>query len=322
MTSPMNTDLKQRGGSIRLITSLVITAGILMLLLHRVQLGELMGALSRLGVLTLLLALVVSLVLNALQAAECLRWSLRIFGQRLLFAQALEATVSTLAPKMVLPGGLGVVVRVLYLHRVAGLDLAGVTMSLALIPWFKLMWMLVMPLAGFALGATVPTAALVTVTAALAVVLALTWVAPRGGLFLLDRLARQWPRLRRLQEILTGLGGQPGRGPVAITLIHAFISASLEVVLFAVVLIGVLGVEVDLVALLALFPLCALGSKIPVAFLGLGAREALVLFLFAQFGDEASLLAAALAYSAIGFLLPPLLAAPFTWRSASYRFAK
>lgn len=302
---------------LRLVISVAFTVGILALLLWQVQPGELVQAAGQLGLGTLALALLVSALLNVFQAAEVLRRSLGVMGQPLGYGQSLGATVATLAPKMALPGGLGVVVRVLYLHRVLGLDLAGVTVSVALIPWFKLGWMLAMPLAGAALGAKVPMPALVAVGGALAAVLLLSWAAPRGGLLLLDRVAARWSRLRRLEQTLAALGKQARPWPLVVTMLHALLSAALEVLLFSVILVGVLG-PVDYVAVLALFPLCALGSKVPVAFLGLGAREALVLLLLASMGSDAQLLAAALAYSAVGFLLPPLLAAPFTWRDSAY----
>ena len=296
-----------------MLLSLAFTLAILALLLGGVRPAKLVAALGQLSPAVLALGLAASLLVNLLQAAELLRRALAVFGQDLSYRRALIACVRTLTPKMALPGGLGLVVRILYLHRAARLDLAGVTMSQALIPWFKLAWMLALPLVGHALGAPVPPLALVLVSAGLAGMLVLSWAAPRTGLLLLEQAAARWDKLRRLRQTLSTLGQQRRPGPLAVTAMHALLSAGLEVLLFYVILVGVMG-PVAPVTVLALFPLCALGSKVPVAFLGLGAREALVLLLFGPFAPPAQLLAAALAYSALGFLLPPLLTAPFTWR--------
>ena len=304
---------RARRRGLKLLLSLAFTGAILALLLWRVRPAELGAALGQLSLASLTLALLTSFLLSLVQAAELLRRALDALGQHLSYGQALGATLRTLTPKMALPGGLGVVVRVLYLQRAMGLDLAGASMSMVLIPWFKLGWMLVLPLMGFALGAPVPAPALAAVAVALGGVILLSWAGPRSGLLLLDRAAARWSRLERLRQTLAALSQQARPGPVALTALHALISAALEVLLFAAIIVGVIG-PVDPVTVLALFPLVALGSKVPVAFLGLGAREALVLLLFAPLGTPAQLLAAALAYSALGFLLPPLLSAPFTWR--------
>ena len=78
-----------------------------------------------------------------------------------------------------------------------------------------------------------------------------------------------------------------------------------------------LGGDLQLPTLVAYFPLCAIGSKVPVAVLGLGVRETLVLLFLAPLAAPPILLATSLIHSILAFILPPLLMSLFTWKLAS-----
>lgn len=295
----------------KVLFSLAVTLLILALIFREVRPRALADALGQLDVLTLAAGVFLSLLLNLFQAAEVLRCSLLACGQQVTYRQALAATVCSLGPKMVLPGGLGVVVRVAYLHLAIGRDLAMSTAAVVLIPWLKLGCTMAIAMAGWALGADLPAEATTVAAAALAAMVAVSWAATRSKHHLLDMLAARWSRLRRLHEVLSSLSQGDRPWPLVQTLAHALLSSTLEVLIFAVIFSS-MGESSDLVTLIGAFSLCTVGSKVPLAFLGLGAREALVVLLLAPLAPTATLLAASLTYSVITIVLPPLLTAPFT----------
>ncbi len=295
----------------KILFSLAVTLLILVIIFQEVQPRAMADALGQLGALTLAAGVLISLVLNLFQAAELLRCSLLTFGQRVTYSQALAATVSSLGPKMVLPGGLGVVVRVAYIHLALSRDLALSTAAIALIPLLKLGCMMTIALGGWALGADLPDQAAAMVATALAAMVAVSWAACRSSSRLLDLLATRWSRLRRLLQVLDSLRQGNRLWPLAQTMAHALLSSALEVAIFAVILSSMTDLAAPL-TLISGFSLCTAGSKIPVAILGLGAREALILVLLSPLAPAATLLAASLTYSVITFIVPPLITAPFT----------
>lgn len=68
-----------------------------------------------------------------------------------------------------------------------------------------------------------------------------------------------------------------------------------------------LGLNVPLKPLLVFAPLAMLVSEIPVTFLGLGSREAALVFFFSSFGSPEKLLAAGILISFAEYILPNLL---------------
>jgi uncharacterized membrane protein YbhN (UPF0104 family) len=68
-----------------------------------------------------------------------------------------------------------------------------------------------------------------------------------------------------------------------------------------------LGLEIPLKSLLTFTPLVMLISEIPITFLGLGSREAALVFFFSRFGSLERLLAAGILISFSEYLLPNLL---------------
>jgi len=61
---------------------------------------------------------------------------------------------------------------------------------------------------------------------------------------------------------------------------------------------------VDLALLLSRLPLCLLAAKLPIAVMGLGVREALVVLAFVSVAPADGLLAASLLFSAVEQVLP------------------
>lgn len=72
-----------------------------------------------------------------------------------------------------------------------------------------------------------------------------------------------------------------------------------------------LGLDIPLKPLLLFAPLAMLISEIPITFLGLGSREAAIVFFFSSFGSLEKLLAAGILISFSEYILPNVLSLLF-----------
>lgn len=72
-----------------------------------------------------------------------------------------------------------------------------------------------------------------------------------------------------------------------------------------------LGLDIPLRPLLVFTPLAMLISEIPISFLGLGSREAAIVFFFSSFGSLEKLLVAGILISFSEYLLPNILSLLF-----------
>ena len=68
-----------------------------------------------------------------------------------------------------------------------------------------------------------------------------------------------------------------------------------------------LGLEIPLRAVILFAPLAILISEVPITFLGLGSREAAIVFFFSAFAPPEKLLAAGLLISFVEYILPNFL---------------
>lgn len=252
----------------------------------------------------LLAAAAAALFFNTLQSAELLRAALATFGVALSWRATLAATVGSIGLQAVLPVGVGAAGRVAYLVRVHGAGLAPASAATAAILLAKLGWLCGLAAAGWLLrptGSAWHGVALAGATAAV--------VGVAAGAGPLSRIAGAHlasPRLREVAASLSRSGDRASARAVSHTVAHALVAVAAEAAIF-VGLLGAIAADADLVTAAARFPLCVIGGRVPVTLFGVGAREALVLVLMPGVASPEELLATALAFSVVEYVVPALL---------------
>lgn len=294
----------------RPLLTVAVTVAMLALLAWRVDPREVLRAAAALDPLRFALVAALFLLFNTVQSAEVYRWGLRALGCPLPYRACLAATAGGIAIRAVLPAGVGAMARAAYVHRVHGAGLAQATGAAVLVLGIKLIWLQGAALLGWALlpdRAAWHGAALGVVLAGSLFALAL---APRlcgalegrlgGGKLgrVTDALARALTRLRPAALV-----------PAAL---HSGVSVNVELVLYGLILDG-LGGNAKPVLVLAFFPLCVIGAKLPLTVMGLGTRDALAMLLLRGAADRPTLLASTLLFLAADQLIPALLGAALTW---------
>jgi uncharacterized membrane protein YbhN (UPF0104 family) len=292
----------------------LLAAALLAVAFTTVDLEGVLEAVAGADLVTVALAISVSVFFNTVQSAELLRRGLVAVGERPRFRDVLDATTGNLALQAVIPLGAGNAGRVVWLTRLAGVDAARGTVAIVLVLALKLVAVLGLAVVGALLG---PASALVRpwLPAAL---LALSMV----GLAILPALARA--TVARLPEKLARLSGglavalteaRPRR--LAWVLVHALLAMASEIAVFGLMLLAV-GARVDPLLVLAAFPLVTVGAKVPLTTMGVGTRDALVLLLLAGAAPPETLLAATFLFTVSEYLLPLVvgtaLAGPFMAR--------
>lgn len=261
-----------------LLASALISALLCALVLRGVDARALATALGAADGLRLGAAALLALAVNVPLSAFALTWALRSHGAALPLGSATRATLGHLA----LHAGAGFVVgkgaRALHLTRSQGVD--GKAALAAEVSLLALKAVALLALAGT--GALLEGALWALPLALLVGLGVLRW---RGG---------------KLGALVTSFAGAlaMGLGQVAVFLLA----------------LSALGAALPFGRVLELFPLCLLGAKAPVALMGLGLREALVLAAFRGSAPTETLLLASLLFSLTEQVLPGLLGLVFAPR--------
>lgn len=295
----------------RAIAAATVTAVVLAALVWTVRPGPILDAMVRTDPLLLALAIAISLLLNTVQSAEVLRWTLRGLGERITFGQALSATAGNMAIKATLPAGTGELTRAAYLHRVCGVGAAPATAVVLAILWLKLCWLLAMAVVGWLLLPAGDWTHGGPLLAALALSAMLPWLLRRRpGPD--DGAAAEAKGWRGLPAALSVAMAGIRLLPFAAGALHGLLAVLGEIFVFGF-LLHAGGVPPPLAATLAFVPLAVIGAKIPITLLGLGTREALIVTLMSGTASLAALAGAGLLFSAVSYVLPAALGTALTW---------
>jgi uncharacterized membrane protein YbhN (UPF0104 family) len=259
--------------------AVALSAALLWLLLRRLDSGAVARAFAAAAPAPLLAAACLALVVNLPFSALALRSALRAHRVELAVSACLRATVGHLALHALGTFVVGKGARALHLARAHGVEpgraVAAETVLLALKLAAALALMATGALASGELG--LPTSLAISLAAGATL---------GAGAFALRRSVD-------LRQLVLAFGWVFGMGLG-------------QVVVFALSL-AALGAHVPSARLLALFPLCLLGAKLPVAVLGLGVRESVVVLLLSGAAPAETLLAASLLFAAVEQLLPGML---------------
>lgn len=264
-----------------LAASVVVSLGLCALLLRQIDAAGVGAVLARAAPVPLVLALGAALLVNLPLSALALSSALSAHGVKVPRLLAMKATLGHLALHAGASFVVGKGARALYLARVHGVEA-----KRALGAELTLLGLKVLTLLGLsASGALLGGALWVLPCVALLLLAALVWVHRRGATFSALAASSGW-------VLGMGLG---------------------QLTVFALAL-RALGVSLPAGALLTWFPLCLLGAKLPLAWLGLGLREALVVVLFRGSAPAEALLGASLVFSLLEQVLPGLLGLVFAPR--------
>jgi uncharacterized membrane protein YbhN (UPF0104 family) len=282
-----------------LVTTLVtaVTLIILGFVLSKVRPGPVLDAISSSNLPWVVAAAIVALVFNTVQSAEVLRKCLAGFGQKITYKQSLAATAGNMAIKAALPAQTGEIARVIWLNKACNVDPVRSTAAIATLIWFKLIGLFALALTGWLLlDQRDPMMGAALLAGGILVVGLPVIVAWRG---------RATRRTTGIPHAIAQTLGEIRPGPLALGALHALVAVAAEVAVFAMLLHGA-GATLEAAELIGSLPIVIIGAKAPLTLLGLGTRECLVLLLFAGTAPENVLLATALMFSTLEYVLPAL----------------
>lgn len=261
--------------------SVVVSLGLCALLFRQIAAAEVGAVLARAEPTALALALGTALTVNLPLSALALGSALAAHGVKVPRFLAMKATLGHLALHAGASFVVGKGARALYLARVHGVDAKSALGAELTLLGLKVLALLTVAASGALLGGAL-------------------WVLPCATLALLAA----WVWMRRRGATVAALAASFG---------WALGMGVGQLAVFALAL-RALGLAIPAAALLAWFPLCLLGAKLPLAWLGLGLREALVVVLFRGSAPAEALLAASLVFSLLEQVLPGLLGLVFAPR--------
>ncbi len=294
-----------------LVAATALTVALLVVVIRQVEPRQVWQALSRCDGLLLAGAALFALLTTTLLAAELLRLLLRGFGEQVSFSATFIAKVGNMAIHALMPSGSGSLGSVAYLHRVHSAHLGRAMTATFSALWFKLGWLLLLSTVGSLLLPSADRALAIGLASASLVIV----VASLCGPSLLRRLSRSVSAEGRIGRAVNTMSESMSTiepGYLALGTGGALLVVVADIVLFGLAAAAV-GVSFDVGQLVAFFPLVIIGAKLPVTLMGIGAREALVVLLFASAAPPEQLLAAALLFSVLDKLLPAALGLLLTW---------
>ncbi len=288
----------------RLGAAATVSVVLLALALGSVDARGVTAAVTEAPLGVLVAATLAALFFNTVQSAELLRWALRAFGVVVRLRVAVIATVGSLGLQGLLPVGAGAAGRVAYLARLHGVEIGRASVASALILWLKLAWLLAFAAAGWMARPTNQLAHGALLVVALVAVVGGGWLALPIARGLAGRFASG--RVGALVVALQRSSASRHGGASVMAVVHAGIAVAAETLIFVGLLVA-LSPDPDVLTALARFPLCVVGGRVPITLFGVGAREGLVLLLLRDVAAPAELLAAALAFSAVEYVVPAAL---------------
>lgn len=299
-----------RRAGVTILTS-ALAIGVLVVLLTRIDVRDVEQSVANANPWLLASAVLFPLLLHTFQTAVALRQTLRGFGSEITYSAAMETIVGNLAIHGTLPAGTGSLVRVAYLNRTQDIPLGVAAATLVSVHWFKLLWLVLIAALGWWLrGAT-------GYWTAAAISLGLLGMVAAS--LLLPRISRPFAKTQRdgrlatLLRTFAEIANRIRPRELAKGALHTLPIILGQLTTFAILLVA-LDVAIDPYLIAAVLPLCMIGAKLPITFMGIGTREALVVVLMASSASPQVLLTAGLLFSLTDHVIPALVGTLFTRR--------
>jgi len=284
----------------RSFIALVISSLIVVLLFSKIDAQQVWHAVGTSSLGWLALAALISLSVNIFLGAAKWQRILRVLGCFLPYREVLAIRSGCLPLKVVFPLKTSELFKVLYLERKKKIAFVRAASSLLLDKSLNLLVTVGIFLVGLsvvkiAFSSWIPLAALLT--------LLIFLFCDRVRNLLMVIPGRIHPRVHQFaQGLFSGFTEASVREKLILicySLVYQFSEFVNTYILFKAV-----GLSVPFSLVLVLVPLIMVINNFPVTVLGLGTREALIIFLFAKYGTPALLLSAGLLVSFIEHVLP------------------
>jgi uncharacterized membrane protein YbhN (UPF0104 family) len=296
----------KRGGDVKRWTkwslSWLITGGIIFFLIHQVPFEKVIEAtplieLSNVGISALL-----SLFANIYVSTEKYRKILILFGADISLMEAIILKVGTIPLKTLLPLKAGEAVRMLYLKRVHRLPYFRAGLSILMNALFSLFSLFLI----FSIGASIIGSPAISpfFIIFLPILILLFFVLFRRLSISMNRSGKRGGRLRgEIFEIIQIVSKKATWPSMARIGIYSVFLEGIKVINYWIIFKG-MGIEISFDKLLFLVPGAIFASSLPTTVLGIGAREAAVLYLFSAISKPELLLGAGMMISMIEAIVP------------------
>ena len=304
MESDRQNILEEKGISwltaVRVVIAATVSLLVLFFLLRTFNVADVVAALARGNRRLIALAALISLLINI--AWGTLKWQriLKLLHHPLGFKEALAVRSGFLPLKVLLPLKSSELLKAYYLEKLKHIPFGRTVSSLLL---DKVMNVLV-TLGMLFVGLCRISPCVFRWVAALGLLLIFLFLfaqgTPRGIVACVKKLS---PRLGDFTgQLLSGLR-EVGSVEKVKLILYSFVY-QLSEFLNTYILFRAMGITVPFSLILILIPLIMVVNNIPVTVLGMGTREALMVFLFAQYGSSTALLSAGLLVSLVEHVLP------------------
>jgi len=287
---------------IRTVIAVTISLLLLFLLFYKIDACKVFSIICTSNLKLILLAAAISLSVNIFLGVIKWRRILAALGCSLPFKEALAVYSGCLPLRVVFPMKSNELFKAFYLQRQKGFPFLRGFSSIILDKTLNLLVILCIFLIGLSL-VEVKFPKVLPIVASL-VLIALLFSTPLRSMVI--RLARAiHPRLHRFTEqLLSGFADISTKEKIILTGYSVIFQFSEFINTY--ILLRAVGVWVPFAMVLVFIPLIVIINNLPITMLGLGTREALIIFLFAKYGQSTSLLSASLLVSFIEYILPVL----------------
>jgi uncharacterized protein (TIRG00374 family) len=294
---------------VRSILAVVVSAVILIFLFHKIDIKAASTIIRGSDLRLILLAVLLSLSINIFIGALKWKMILRRMNCELSFREALSIRAACAPFKVVFPLKSSELLKAFYLNKKKGMPFGRAVSSLLVEKALNILVTLCIFLVGLGLvDLKIPW--IVPASLTLTVLLILFSKKAREGF--INLVGRIHPKLHDFTTEL--LHGFEVIGPkkMASLLFYSLLFQSSEFI-NTYILFKAVGVNLPFSLIMVYIPLIMVINNLPITVLGLGTREALLVFLFAQYGASSSLLSGGILVSFVEYILP-LLAGLFFMR--------
>jgi len=287
---------------IKTIIAFAVSASILWILFNRIDAGEVASLIAGCDLRLIVLAVLISLSVNILLGAVKWRSILGGLGHALSFREVFSIRSGCLPLKVIFPLKSSELLKAFYLKKTEGIPASRVASSIILDKTLNILALLAIFLAGLS-ASDIEIPRLFPVSALLFITLFLFWTRAQGVVIKLA--GSMHPKLRELSGQLLSAFSEIKAGKklylIAVSLVYQMSEAVNVYILFKA-----MSISVPFAAILVFVPLIMMLDSIPITTMGLGAREALMILLFKQYGPESALLGSGVLVSFVEHIIPVL----------------
>lgn len=285
---------------VRYIVPFAVSALILYLLFSRIDIQNVSYTLRNCEIKLLLLAVLVSLSVNILFGAAKWRRILSALGCALPYSEVLSIRTGCILFKLIFPLKSYELLKALYLDRQNKLSFTRSVSSLVLDKALNLFVILCMAFIGL-MFADLNVPRLIPLIALLLVILLL--FSSRFRSIFIAAAGKIHPKLHDFTQTMLSGFEEIGIREKIILIVYSIIYQSSEFI-NTFILLKAVGITVPFLYLLVIIPVVMIINNLPVTILGLGTREASIVFFLSKFGTSAALLSGSILISFVEHILP------------------